>query len=121
MTRSELAAETGGIVRLLREHAFLRYLPSGSLEYNEKLKAADGQFSVMVHRATGLGAPNPYPHSGLDTLASADADSIVRIVKRIASRLTSAAKKSRGAQAATLAQAAAVWNKAADAIASLPR
>jgi len=121
MTRNELAAETAGIVRLLREHAFLRYLPSGSQEYDEKLRAADGHFSGMVYRATGLGAPNPYPHSGLDTLASADADSVVRVVKRIASRLAAAAKKSSGAEASALAQAAVVWSKAADAIASLPR
>jgi len=64
MTRSELAAETCSIVRLLREHAYLRYQPSGSKEYNEKLKAADGQFSGLVHQATGLAVPNPYPHLG---------------------------------------------------------
>jgi hypothetical protein len=121
MTRSELAAETCSIMRLLREHAFLRYLPSGSQEYNEKLKAADGEFCRLVHQATGLVAPNPYPRSGLDTLDSADADSVVRIVRRIASRLASAAKKSSGAEAATLVRAAVVWNRVADAIASLPR
>ena len=121
MTRSEVAAETGALVRLLREHAFLRYSPSGRREYDEKLKAADGQFSGLVYRVTGLSAPNPYPRSGLDTLASADADSIVRIVKGIASRLTAAAKKSDGAESATLARAALVWSKAADIIASLPR
>jgi len=121
VTRSELAAETGSIVRLLREHAFLRYLPSGSDEYEERLKAAGGQFSAVVSRATGLGTQNPYPHSGLDTLVSVDAASIGRIVRRIASRLASAAKKSSGADAAALVQAAVVWNKAADVITSLPR
>lgn len=121
MTRSEVASETGSIVRLLREHAFLRYSPTGLREYEEKLKAADGQLSGIVYRATGIGAPNPYPHSGLDTLASSDADSIARVVKRIAARLASAAKKSSGAEAEGLAQAATVWSRAADAIASLPR
>ncbi len=121
MTRSGVAAEAGSIVRLLREHAFLRYLPSGLREYDEKLQAADGQFAGVIQRATGLAVQNPYPYSGLDTLASAEADSIVRIVRRIASRLAAAAKKSSGAEAANLAHAAMAWSKAADAIASLPR
>ena len=121
MTRSHVAAELAGVVRLVREHAFLRYTPSGRLEYEQKLKAADGLFAAIMSSATGVTVPNPFPHGVVEGLEAPDADSVVRAARRTAARLARAAKTARGAAAAGLELAAAAWLRGAAALAALPR
>ena len=95
MTRSLVAAELAGVIRLLREHAFLRYSPAGRAEYEQKVKAADGLFAVIVSKATGLQVPNPFPHGGVEGLESPDAVSVVRAARRTASQIGRASCRER--------------------------
>ena len=47
MTRSEFAAELGGIQMLLREHQYLQYSPSGHEEYERKVRTCAEQFAPL--------------------------------------------------------------------------
>ena len=121
MTRTDVAAELAGAVRLLREHAFLRYSEAGRAEYEQKLRTAGGLFAQAVARASGVAVTNPYPEASVEGAQAGGPDSGVRAARRIAARLTASAAGASGRDAARLAAAAESWRAAALAIAALPR
>ncbi|MBU0926627.1 MAG: hypothetical protein KKA67_02655 [Spirochaetes bacterium] len=119
MTKRELAGELGGILGMLRDHAFLRYAPSGAAEYEEKQRSAGGHFAAIISRATGVPVPNPFPYAGLEGLSSVSAQTVDRAVKRTAAKLAAAQGRAEGAEAAVLARASEAWRKAAEAVSAL--
>lgn len=121
MTRTEVAAELAGVVRLLREHAFLRYSEAGRSEYEQKLRTASGLFARAVARASGISVLNPYPMASVEGVQAGGPDSGARAARRIAARLSAAASGASGSDAARLTAAAESWRAAAAAIAALPR
>lgn len=118
MTRAEAAAEFGSILRLLREHAFLRYSGAGAREYEDKLRSASGLFAELARRATGVAVPNPFPHSGLESASRGDFPGLVGLAKRCSARLAAAAKAG-GEESAALAAASAAWRRAAELLSAL--
>jgi hypothetical protein len=57
MNTWEFVQEYGGILNLLRAHAFLMYAPGGEREYGEKLDTAAGEFANLVRAYTGVPVP----------------------------------------------------------------
>lgn len=87
MKKTELASEFSCILRLLREHAFLRYSSAGRQEYEQRLMAASTMFSELVSRATGLMVPPPEHYAELDTVSDGSYDGLVSTVRRVVARL----------------------------------
>ncbi len=118
MTRAEAAAEYGALLRLLREHAFLRYSSAGAAEWEDKLRSVSALFAALVSGAAGLALPDPYPHSGLEKAQRSDFGALAAQAKRCAALLAAAAGRAEGRERVRLAAAAAAWKRAALALAS---
>jgi len=109
-----LSAELTAALRLLREHAFLRYVPSGAAEYEEKVRTACGMFASAVSRAAGAPVPNPYPAATIDGLGATGPDAGVRAARRVAAALAKASAANPGSD--RLRRAADAWRRASEAL-----
>jgi len=112
MTQAELSNELRALLRLLREHDFLRYSATGRREYEEKLRTVTGLFTELVARALARPLPNPYPAASLEGLKAEGPEAAVRAAQRLAAKLRGADGGAQGAEA---------WRKAAEDLSALPR
>jgi len=87
MKKPEIASEFSSILRLLREHAFLRYSGAGRQEYEQRLLSASTMFSDLVSRATGLVLPSPLHYAELEKVSDGSYSGLVRTVRRVVARL----------------------------------
>lgn len=114
MTQTELSNELRALLRLLREHEFLRYSAAGRAEYDDKLRTACGLFASAVAGAVGFPMPNPYPSATIEGFRAEGCAAAEKAARRIAVRLRSGSAP--GTRAASEA-----WLKAAERITTLPR
>ncbi len=116
MTQAELSNELRALLRLLREHEFLRYSAAGREEYQEKLRTACGLFAAAVTSAVGLQVPNPYPTATIEGFQGEGFAAAEKAARRISSRLRSSSTARADARAS-----AESWLLAAERVALLPR
>jgi len=112
MNRAEFASEFGGILRLLREHSFLAYSPTGQREYEQKIKSCSELFAYLVYKKTGVPVRVPsglVPIEGVrePTFAAARA-----LALRAGKRARAAAKKSAGLAKESMEECAVLWERA---------
>lgn len=87
MNKAEVSSEFSGILRLLREHAFLRYSRTGRQEYDQRLLSANSMFSDLVSRATGLVLPSPLGYVDLEKVSDGSYAGLVRTVRTVVGKL----------------------------------
>ncbi len=87
MKKAEAASEFSSILRLLREHSFLRYSSTGRQEYDQRLLSASDMFSNLVSQVTGLTLQSPQRYAELDTVSDGSYASLVRTVRKVAVKL----------------------------------
>jgi hypothetical protein len=120
MRKAEAASGFSGILRLLREHAFLRYSSAGRMEYDQRLASASQLFTNLVSNATGLTLPVPIGYVDLDKIPDGSFTSLVRTVRRIVVKLH---RKPAGCSAEDLRRLDKmhmVWERASLLLSSLP-
>ncbi|MGO8692377.1 MAG: hypothetical protein ACLQMF_01780 [Rectinemataceae bacterium] len=113
MTRSEFAAELGGIMRLLRDHSFLAYSPSGQREYEQKVGTCADYFAYLVFRKTGIPVRALPGIVSIESLREADYSSGRNLAVRAGKRARAIALKATGLDRQYYAECAAVWERAA--------
>lgn len=113
MNRAEFAAEFGGILRLLREHAFLAYSPSGRNEYEQKLRSCAELFAYLVFRKTGVPVRAPAGLVPIETVREPTYSAAKALSIRAAKRAHAAAKKASGIARENLEECATLWERAA--------
>jgi hypothetical protein len=120
MKKAEAAFEYAGILRLLREHAFLRYSSTGRQEYDQRLLSANLMFCNLVSRATGLVLPPPpVQYTELDRVSDGSYAGLVRMARRIAVRLRRKPPDCTSQEALRLERLGVGWDKAAKLLSSL--
>jgi len=91
MTKVQFEGEFEQILTLLREHAFLKYAPSGRLEYQGKIVASYDYFISLIQAATGITLPpNPELAENLDTLRFSRTQEVIRLLSKEALRTAKA-------------------------------
>ena len=113
MTRAEFAAELGGILRLLREHAFLAYSPSGRREYERKLGACAELFAYLVFSKTGVPVKALPGFLPLESVRDATYENGKTLAARAAKRALVQARKASGLDREYYAECATLWERAA--------
>jgi len=87
MNRRQFEGEFEQILIMLREHAFLKYSPSGRAEYTLKLGAAYLYFRSLTHAATGVVLPEESDLAAdLDAVRGSTVSEAARLLSRQASR-----------------------------------
>jgi hypothetical protein len=119
MKKAELAAEFSSILRLLREHAFLRYSSAGRQEYEQRLLSASTMFSDLVSRATGLMLPSPLRYAELEKVSDGSYATLVRTVRRVVVKLRTAASAPPSRETRKLVHACKAWEQASEVLANL--
>ena len=119
MKKAEAASEFASILRLLREHAFLRYSSTGRKEYDQRLLSASAMFSNLVSRATGLVLPSPVQYAELEKVSDGSFAGLLRTVQRLIGRLRRKLATSSAQEAQKLERMRVAWEKAAQVLSSL--
>jgi hypothetical protein len=120
MKRAEAASEFSGILRLLREHAFLKYSSAGRAEFDQKLASASLLFTNLVSSATGLTLPAPLGYVELDKISDGGYTSLVRTVRRLVATMRRRPGNLSAEESLRLEKMCMIWEKAALLLASLP-
>jgi hypothetical protein len=90
MNRRQFEGEFAQILVMLREHAFLKYSPSGRAEYALKVAAAYLYFRSLTHAATGVVLPEQSELAAdLDAVRGSTVSEAVRLLSRQAARQAS--------------------------------
>lgn len=121
MTRSEFVAEFGGILRLLRDHAFLAYSPSGRREYEQKLRTCAEYFAYLVFRKTGLPVRALPGLISIESVRESTYSAGRSLAVRAGKRARGIAARSTGLDREYYAECAAVWERAAAKLAEPDR
>ncbi|MDA8425132.1 MAG: hypothetical protein M0Z80_03260 [Treponema sp.] len=121
MTRSEFQAELGGILRLLREHSFLAYSPSGRREYEQKLRTCADYFAYLVFRKTGVPVRALPGIVAIESVREATYGAGRTLAARAGKRARAMASKATGLDRQYYAECAAVWERAAAKLAEPDR
>lgn len=114
MDRKEFAAEFGGILGLLRDHAFLAYSPSGRREYEQKIRSCAEQFAYLVFKKTGIPVtvlPGLVPIEGARDASFSSGRSLAL---RVAKSAHAAAMKASGLDREYFDRCATLWARAAE-------
>jgi hypothetical protein len=113
MTRGEFTRELGGIVQLLKEHAFLQFSPTGMREYLEKERLASELFARLVSSMSGIELSIPRSvKPPLGPQSEASFDSAVLAAKRMSLSLRSLARGLPAQDKARYESLASLWAKA---------
>ena len=113
MKKAEIASEFSGILRLLREHAFLKYSTAGREEYDQRLLSASSMFSNLVSRATGLVLPSPIQYVELDKISDGSYAGLLRTVHRLVGKLRRKPVACSAQEAHSLEKMRMAWERAA--------
>jgi hypothetical protein len=112
MTRSEFAAELGGIQMLLREHQYLQYSPSGRAEYERKVRSCAEQFAYLVFRKTGVpvrALPDLVP---IESVRDPSYTAGKSMAERAAKKARAFAKRAVGLDREYYGKCASIWERA---------
>jgi hypothetical protein len=120
MRRAAAASGFSGILRLLREHAFLRYSDAGRQEYDRRLSSANQLFTNLVASATGLALPVPAGYVDLNGISDGTFTSLVRTVRRVVVRLRRKPSGCSAEKSRELEKMYMIWEKASVLLAALP-
>lgn len=120
MKRAQAASEFSGILRLLREHAFLKYSSAGRLEYDQRLSSASKLFTNLVSSATGLTLPSPIDYLELDRISDGSYNSLVRTVRRLVVKMHRKPSDCSADESLRLDKMCLVWERAAVLLSYLP-
>jgi hypothetical protein len=117
MTRGEFTRELGGIVQLLKEHAFLQFSPTGMREYLEKERLASELFARLISAMAGieLSVPRSVPPP-LGPQSATGYSSAIIAAKRMANNLRLAARSLPPAERSRYETMAGDWVRAIEAI-----
>jgi hypothetical protein len=121
MTRSEFSAELGGIMRLLREHSFLAYSPSGQREYEQKVRTCADYFAYLVFRKTGVPVRALPGIVSIESLREVNYSAGRSLAVRAGKRARAMAARASGLDRQYYAECAAVWERAAAKLAEPDR
>jgi len=113
MTRSEFTAELDGILRLLREHSFLAYSPSGRREYEDKLRTCADYFAYLVFRKTGVPVRALPGLVSIESLRETNYSAGRNLTVRAGKRARSMAARATGLNRSYYEDCAALWERAA--------
>jgi hypothetical protein len=120
MRRAEAASGFSGILRLLREHAFLRYSDAGRKEYDQRLASASQLFTNLVSIATGLTLQVPVGYLDLDRISDGSYASLVRTVRRVVVKLRRKPAGCSADESRRLETQCRIWERASMLLSSLP-
>jgi hypothetical protein len=120
MRRAEAASGFSGILRLLREHAFLRYSDAGRKEYDQRLASASQLFTNLVSTATGLSLQMPGGYLDLERVSDGSFTSLVRTVRRVVVKLRRIPAGCSSEEFRRLETQRRTWEKASMLLSSLP-
>jgi hypothetical protein len=112
MTRAEFSKELGGIQMMLREHQYLQYTPSGSGEYERKVRTCAEQFAYLVFRKTGVPVKALQGIVPIETIRDPSYSSGRSMAERAAKRAYALAKSAKGGNREYYAKCAALWERA---------
>lgn len=113
MTRKEFVEEFSGIVYVLREHAYLRFSPTGAREYADKERAALESFARLAGTLAGVALAPPTGLEGvLDPTTPPTMAAAARAAHAISGALKLAARDAPDGRRGSLLRHAAAWDEA---------